>query len=72
MRRTLNSIKQKQLVDDASHDEKTKAMTITNRKEPIDIPNFLSLDLSEAMFLREKIRVDKVTTERTIIANHII
>ena len=47
-------------------------MTITNRKEPIDIPNFLSLDLSEAMFFREKTRVDKVTTERTIIANHIM
>ena len=47
-------------------------MTITIKNDPIDIPNFLSFDLSEAMFFKEKISVDKVTSDKTIIANHIM
>ena len=53
-------------------EEKIKAITITTKKEPTDIPNFFSLDLSEAIFFKEKTSVDKVTSAKTIIANHII
>ena len=53
-------------------DENTKAMRITIKNDPIDIPNFLSFDLSEAMFFKENTSVDKVTSDKTIIANHIM
>ena len=32
-------------------------MTITIKNDPIDIPNFLSFDLSEAMFFKENTRM---------------